>query len=223
MNNFILKKILNATKRYFIAGLILVLPIAVTYAVIKYLIVFIYQSLPQNIIYAFVPDYLKDLNILKHFDIVISFGVTFGAIIIIGYFFSNFLGKKMFELLEDFVEHLPLINKLYSILKQIIEQIISNIQGKNKGMFSKVVYVEFPRKGIYSMGFLTTQNEKLSIETGQKMFNVFVPTTPNPTSGYLMVFPESEIKIVDINIEDAMKFIISAGMVSETKPKTQEK
>nr|HPG30576.1 hypothetical protein [bacterium] len=70
MNNFILKKILNATKRYFIAGLILVLPIAVTYAVIKYLIVFIYQSLPQNIIYAFVPDYLKDLNILKHFDIV---------------------------------------------------------------------------------------------------------------------------------------------------------
>ncbi|MBP7652447.1 DUF502 domain-containing protein [Candidatus Dependentiae bacterium] len=222
MKNIILRKMIRSVKRYFIAGLILVLPLAVTYAVIKYLIVIIYESLPQNIIYRFVPDYLKDINILKHFDIMLSFGVTFVSIIIIGYFFSNFLGKKIFELLEDFLEHLPIINKIYSILKQIIEQIISNIQGKNKGMFNKVVYVEFPRKGLYSMGFLTSQNSKLTTQTGEKMFNVFVPTTPNPTSGYLVVAAEKELIVVDIKIEDAMKFIISGGMVTDPKQKVLE-
>ncbi len=216
--NRLILKILNAGKRYFLTGMIIVMPFVATYAILKFLFTFIYDNLPKNILFKVVPFYFHDYPVVQYSDVIVSFIVTFVFIILTGYFFSNYFGKKMIQLGEYLLNQLPIVNKIYSILKQIIEQIVSNMQGSKKSMFHKVALIEFPRKGVNSLGFVTSESDVITDkETGLKYFNVFVPTTPNPTSGFLIIVPETEIKFVDMNMEDAMKYIISAGMVADKK------
>jgi len=216
-----LVRALTFIKRNFFTGLVFVLPLIVTYSILKFLFRVIYDNLPKNILFEFLPDYIQSVGILKHIDVFLSFLLTFISIIILGYFFSNYLGRQFFELLESLIDKLPFVPKIYGLLKQVIEQILASVQGKNKdGFFNRAVYVLFPHSGVYSMGFVTSENQNASLKFGKKMLNVFVPTTPNPTSGFLIIVPEEDTITADIKTEEVMKYIISLGIISDnTKQK----
>lgn len=212
----LLRRALSFVKKNFFTGLVFVLPLIVTYSILKFLFRFIYDNLPKNILFKLLPEYVQSIEIIKHIDVLFSFILTFIFIILMGYFFSNYLGKQFFELLESIIERLPFVPKIYGILKQVIEQILSSVQGKNKdGFFNRAVYLRFPHQGVYSMGFVTSENTNATQKFGKKMLNVFVPTTPNPTSGFLVIVPEEDTIPADVKTEDVMKYIISLGIISD--------
>jgi len=214
-----LKKIYNlimqSLKKNFFTGLVIILPISATYFIVKYIVLFISKNLPDHILSYLLPSkYNLNFDGIKYIDKFVSFFIGFILIIIIGYFFSNYFGKKILKLWEFILQKLPFINKLYSVIKQIIEQIIINFQNPKKEIFKKVVLIEYPRKGIYSIGFISSKNNRFDKLLKNELYNVFIPTTPNPTSGLLIIVPKNELIEIDINIEDAMKYIISAGIVA---------
>ncbi len=208
-----IRKAMNFMKRYFLTGMVIVAPITATYIILKFLFLFIYNNLPKNILYYVVPEYFHDSILIKYSDVLVSFVVTFISIILIGYFFSNYFGRKMIELGEYILDRLPLVNKIYSILKQIVEQIVNNMRTTSSAGH-KVALVEFPRKGVKAIGFVTSKASWLKSSTTEEdeYYNVFIPTTPNPTSGFLVIAHKSEIEFVDMTMEEAMRYIISAGM-----------
>jgi uncharacterized membrane protein len=185
-----------------------------TYYIVKFIIVFISNNLPDDMLVKFFPEF-ETINFygIDYFDKFISFIVTFIFIIIIGYVFSNYLGKKILGFWEKILNKLPLINKIYAVFKQIIEQIILTVQNPKEEVFQRVVLLEYPRKGVYSIGFVSSKNKKFNNIHQDNLFNIFVPTTPNPTSGYLLIVPEKELIFIDMTVEQAMKYIISAGIV----------
>ena len=128
-----------------------------------------------------------------------------------------YVGKQMIRLLDTALLRIPLLNKIYSTLKQVNEAFTSG----NKSSFSQVVLVQFPQAGHYSVGFLTGADHKeVQEKTGEKVLSVFVPTTPNPTSGFLLMVPESEIIKLEMSVADGIKFIISLGAVAPDYPRS---
>ncbi len=218
-NNFFLR-LWNFIKRNFFTGLVFILPVIVTYSILKFLFHLIYDNMPKKILIKLLPEPLGIVPGIQHLDVLVSFLLTFISIIIIGYFFSNYFGKKIFEFIDGLIGKLPIIHKIYNILKQIIEQIVSSMQGKGGGnSFGKAVIIEFPHKGVYAMGFISSENAIATKKFDKKMINVFVPTTPNPTSGFLIIVSEAEVIDTDMKTEEAMKYIISLGIVNDSKQK----
>ena len=130
------------------------------------------------------------------------------AIIIFGALARNVFGKRVVSWFEGIFKKIPLIDTIYGTTKQIIE----TVSGSKNNSFKKVVYVEYPRKGSWAIGFATKDNKgEISKKTSTELVNVFVPTTPNPTSGFLLMFPKKEIIYLDMTFEEASKFIVSAG------------
>jgi uncharacterized membrane protein len=126
----------------------------------------------------------------------------------------NFLGRKMMSLGNAFLRRIPLFNKLYGLIKQIVDAVAS----PKKKVFNRVVLIEFPEKGSYCLAFVTAkENTEISSKTGEKMLGVFLPKVPNPTAGFLIFVPESKIIDVHISIETALKLIVSGGVVSGDK------
>ena len=119
----------------------------------------------------------------------------------------SFVGKKLFDLFESVLNRIPILRTIYSAVGQLTETFT-----QNKGVKKSVVLIEYPRKGCWAVGFATKENTgEIKNKTGQKLINVFVPTTPNPTSGFLLMFPKSDLIYLDISFEQASKFIVSAG------------
>jgi uncharacterized membrane protein len=137
-----------------------------------------------------------------------------------GFLMSNIIGQKLLHYVEKILQNIPVVPKVYFGIKQIIDAF--SVNGKH--MFSKVVLIEYPRKGIFVIGFLTGEcRGEVQEKTAAKVINVFVPTTPNPTSGMLVLIPEEEIIYLDMTVEEGLKLIVSAGMVvPEELPKTEE-
>ncbi len=130
---------------------------------------------------------------------------------IVGRLARNYFGKKLIEWAERALMHVPFVNKIYSAIKQINEAFSS---GK-KSSFKTVVLLEFPRAGIYSLGFITgEQNDEVQAKTREKVVCIFIPTTPNPTSGWLVLVPEKDVTKLEMSVAEAIKFIISLGSVS---------
>ncbi|MEW6327351.1 MAG: DUF502 domain-containing protein [Thermodesulfobacteriota bacterium] len=157
------------------------------------------------------PDKFNPDNYL-HFHVP-GLGIIYTVIIalIAGLLVRNYIGKKALGYWEMIVAKIPLVRVLYGALRQVSEAIFV----KGDTQFKKVALVEYPRRGIYSLGFITGKaGDKLSADTHTQMIGVFVPTTPNPTSGFYLMVPEEDIINVDISIEDAFKLILSVGMVS---------
>jgi uncharacterized membrane protein len=126
----------------------------------------------------------------------------------------NFLGRKMMGVGNAFLKKIPLFNKLYGLIKQIVDAVAS----PKKKVFNRVVLIEFPEKGSYCLAFVTAkENKEISTKTGEKMVGVFLPKVPNPTAGFLIFVPESKIIDVNISIEMALKLIVSGGVVSGDK------
>jgi len=134
-------------------------------------------------------------------------------ITLIGYLSLSFIGKKILQLFNDLLKRIPILRTIYSAMGQMAESLAPKRKSKKS-----VVLVEYPRKGSWAVGFATIDNKgEISKRTNQKLVNVFVPTTPNPTSGFLLMFPKEDLVYLDMSFEEASKFIVSAGT---SNPKT---
>ncbi len=195
-------------KRYLIAGLLIWVPLGVTVMVVKLLVGIMDQTL------LWLPEpYRPDTLLGFH---VPGLGVVLSVIIVLGtgVVVANLFGRKLVEVWENILARIPLVRTIYASVKQILETVFSSGQS-----FRKVLLVEYPRKGLWTLAFQssTTQGEA-QIKTGQEMINVFIPTTPNPTSGFFIMVPRSDVVELDMSVDDGLKMIISAGvMVPEWK------
>jgi uncharacterized membrane protein len=127
----------------------------------------------------------------------------------------NYFGRKLIQVVDLVLMRVPLLNKIYGAIKQVNEAFTSS----NKSSFKQVVLVEFPRPGLYSVGFITGEHHaEVQAKTSEKVVSVFIPTTPNPTSGYLVLVPEDKIKRLEMQVADGIKFIISLGSVAPPYP-----
>lgn len=199
----------------FIAGLVLLAPLGVTYFVIDFLRSKIGSRvtamIPQNIL----PPDIRRLPI-------VDFGLDMAAVLIVvlaitllGFFSNYFLGKVVIMGTERVIDRVPFINAVYRTVKQIVE----TFSKQQKAVFQKVVLTEYPRKGVYVLGFLTSEARgEVQEKTGAEVVNVFIPTTPNPTSGFLLMVPRDEVIEMDMTITDGMKLIVSGGAVSPPYP-----
>lgn len=141
-------------------------------------------------------------------------------LIFIGSFTKNFFGRELLKIGEGWVDRMPVVRSLYNALKQIAETIFT----QSANSFEKACLVEYPRKGMWAVAFISTTTKgeiPLKVMNGQAMYSVFLPTTPNPTSGFLLFVPAEDVVLLDMNIEEAAKLIISAGLV--TPPTAEEK
>jgi uncharacterized membrane protein len=137
--------------------------------------------------------------------------VLFAVISIIGFFTRNFIGNKAIRLTEKIFENIPLINRIFLALKQLSQAVISS----ERSLFSYVVLFEYPRKGIYSIGFVMSESRgEVQAKTKEEVLSVFLPTTPNPTSGLFMMVPKKDAIRLAMGVEDALKMIISGGAVT---------
>jgi uncharacterized membrane protein len=134
----------------------------------------------------------------------------FGLIVLVGTLARNFLGRRILQLGENILGRIPIVNRVYIALKQISQA----FWGRNKTVFTHVVLLEYPRKGLYTLGFVTSPGRgEVKDKTEEKLINVFLPTTPNPTSGWFVMVPERQAVPLEMKVEDALKMIISGGAV----------
>ena len=188
-------------RNYFITGVVVLIPIGFTLYLSKILIGLSSKILPENIN----PNSYLPYSI-PGVEIIIS--VIF--ITIVGGLSLSFFGKKILKLIDDLFKRIPLLRTIYSAISQMTET-FSNKDSDKKS----VVLIEYPRKGVWAVGFATKENTgEMAVKTKQKLINVFVPTTPNPTSGFLLMFPIDEVIYLNMTFEEASKFIVSAGTSS---------
>ena len=195
------RSLFSALRNNFIAGIVVLIPIGITLYLTLFIIKISSKILPKEIN----PNYYLPYNI-PGLEILISvFIITF-----VGWLSLSFLGKKLFDLFEQVLNKIPILRTIYSAVGQLTETF-----AKSKGDKKSVVLVEYPRKGTWAVGFATKENKgEISKKTNTELVNVFFPTTPNPTSGFLLMFPKSEIVYLDMTFEEASKFIVSAGTSS---------
>jgi len=197
------KKIKDILKRNFLAGLLVLLPISLT----VYIILFLLRTMDK--ILKYLPPKYNPETYLPFRIPGLGFLFVIVIILLTGFLARNYIGNKLIELWENIVNKIPFIRAIYLAIKQLIETIFM----KEKD-FNKVVLVQYPRKGIFALGFTTSQTKGEPVEKVQKkLINVFMPTTPNPTSGFYLLVPEEELIFLDMSVEEAFKLIISGGIV----------
>lgn len=190
-------------KRYFITGLISIIPISLTI----YVLVFIFKFL-DGILGRFINEYLKSK--LGFFIPGLGLILSVCLVFIAGFMASWLIGRKVFQKLEGLFSSLPLVKNIYPAFKQLVLFLLAQ---KEFG-FQKVVLVEYPSKGLWSVGFLTNdQFPKISGILNKEMVSVFVPNSPGPLTGYAVFVPREDLKFPDISVSDALKIIISGGVV----------
>tara|TARA_Y100000817_G_scaffold230527_1_gene182971 strand:+ start:84 stop:698 length:615 start_codon:yes stop_codon:yes gene_type:complete len=196
--NTIKKSIFARLRNNFITGVVVLIPIGIT----LYLTLFIIK-LSTNLI----PKEINPNNYLP-FDIPgLEILIALILITFVGWISLSFIGKKFFDLFNNILRKIPILRTIYSAIGQMTESFTSN--QKNK---SSVVLIEYPRKGIWAVGFATKENKGIiSSKVNEELVNVFLPTTPNPTSGFLLMVPKKELIYLDVSFEQASKFIVSAG------------
>ena len=188
-------------RNYFITGVVVLIPIGFTLYLSKILIGLSSKILPENINpNSYLPFEIPGIEIL----------ISLIFITIVGGLSLSFLGKRILKLIDDLFKRIPFLRTIYSAILQMTETFSNKDNGKKS-----VVLIEYPRKGVWAVGFATKENDgEMAKKTNQKLINVFVPTTPNPTSGFLLMFPIDEVIYLDMSFEEASKFIVSAGTSS---------
>ena len=192
------KSIFSKIRNNFIAGIVVLIPIGITLYLTLFLIRISGEIIPKEI----------NPNNYLPFDIP-GIEILMAVIIItlIGWLSLSFLGKKFFELFNNILKKIPILRTIYSAIGQMTETFT-----KSDGKQKSVVLLEYPRKAIWAVGFATKENEGLiKDKVGEDIINVFVPTTPNPTSGFLLMVPKKDLIYLDVSFEQASKFIVSAG------------
>ena len=195
--------IFSRLRNYFITGIVVLVPIGITLYLTKFFISISSNLIPKEINpNSYLPFSIPGLEIL----------LSIIFITIIGGLSLSFLGKKILQFFNQTLKKIPILRTIYSAIGQMTESL-----APKKGNKKSVVLIEYPRKGTWAVGFATKDNKgEISDKTNSELVNVFVPTTPNPTSGFLLMFPKSEIIYLDMSFEEASKFIVSAGTSNPT-------
>ncbi|MCK5902466.1 MAG: DUF502 domain-containing protein [Cocleimonas sp.] len=191
-------------RKYLITGLLVWVPLGITILVIKLLVDLLDTTLlllPQ----AWQPENLFGFNV-PGLGIILTTLFVFMT----GFVITNMTGKRLISWGEEQLDRIPLVRSIYSALKQVTETILS----PDKNAFRQVVLIEYPRKGIWTIGFQTSDSpEEFNALAGEKLLTIFIPTTPNPTSGFILMLPEKDTKKLDMDVEDALKMVMSLGVV----------
>jgi len=205
-----LKRLRTSLKNYFLTGLLVILPISITVYVIWILI------RGMDAILKYIPaKYLPETYLQIHIP---GLGLILVVILVfvVGLLTRNIIGRKIVRLGENIVDRIPLVRVLYTGVKQLLEPLF--LQKTNA--FKRVALIEYPRRGVHVIGFVTGESKgEVQNKTSKNMMNVFVPTTPNPTSGFYILIPEDEVVSLNMSVEDAFKLIISGGIVSPPEKK----
>jgi len=187
-------------RNYFFTGVVVLIPIGFTLYLTKILINISSRLIPKEI----------NPNTYLHFEIPgLEIFLTIVFITIIGGLSLSFLGRKFLQIIDDLFKKIPILRTIYSAIGQMTETFTQKSDDKNK---KSVVLVEYPKKGTWAVGFATKENKgKIKNKLNRDLVNVFVPTTPNPTSGFLLMYPKEDLIYLDMTFEEASKFIVSAG------------
>lgn len=186
-------------RNYFITGVFVLIPIGITLYLTLFLI---------KISSGLIPKEINPNNYLPYSIPGLEILVSVIFIIFIGWLSLSFLGKRLLKIVNDLFKKIPILRTIYSAILQMTETFVQN-KRKNK---KNVVLVQYPRQGCWAVGFATKDNKgEIKRKTNEDLVNVFIPTTPNPTSGFLLMFPRNEIIFLDMTFEQASKFIVSAG------------
>lgn len=217
------KSLLARWRANFFTGLIIILPGLISFGVLFWLfgsvtnvtdklLFFLKYSLDQKYVY------LNGASgpLLWYWSwLAIVLAVI--LICLVGLAARNYFGKKLIEWLETALMHIPLLNKIYGATKQVNDALVTG----NKNSFKTVVMIQFPHPGSYSLGFLTSEDAELRVNPNEKLVCVFVPTTPNPTSGFLMLVPDEKVIRLKMSVADGLKYIISLGAIAPEFPTPQ--
>ena len=192
-------------RRYFIAGLLVVFPLVLSVFVFWKLFFWI-EGMMDTLLRRLSIIYIPGLGIL----LLLVF------IIFIGMITTNLIGKKLFSIFQKIITRIPLFNKVYKAIQEISYASL----GREKGLFREVVLVEYPREGLFALAFVTDQTrEEISKKLNRPCLNVFVPTSPNPTSGMLVIVPRDKVIPLSMTVEEAFKLIVSGGAFTPPQPK----
>lgn len=209
-------------KKYFYAGLFSLLPLVLTAYIFNWIMGLVLIVLNDSFVTIIIKNIILDLvgeeDYIFYFQIltyILSLITMIIFICIVGFTLKLVFFAKIAKRAKQFLSKIPFINQIYSTISQIIDILKSD----RSTTYQKVVAVEYPRRGIYSIGFLTAdKNETLERATGiEKMYNIFIPTSPNPTSGMFIIANAKDVHILDIKIDDAVKLIISGGVITPEK------
>lgn len=191
-------------RRYLLAGLVVWLPILVTIGVLRFIIDLLDNTMAL-IPKAYQPEQLLGIHIP-------GVGVIISLLLLIatGIFATNFFGQRLMSWGESILAKIPLVRSIYNAVKQVINTVLST----NSEAFRKVLLIEYPRKGVWSVGFQTgSGNSEINEKANEEMVSIFIPTTPNPTSGFLMMVPKKDVTELNMSVDEALKFIISLGVM----------
>ena len=206
------KSILTKIRGYFLTGIIVTAPVGLTFYV-SFLFIGFIDAKVRNII-----------PVQYHYDNILPFeipglGLLFVFIMLtfIGFLTAGLIGRYIIKLGERIIARLPIIRSVYGALKQIFESVLKT----SSKSFREVVLIEYPRKGIWAIGFITGDTKgEVQYSLKEEIVNVFLPTTPNPTSGFLLFVPRKDLKVLNMNVEEGIKMVISGGIVT---PKFKQK
>ncbi|HEX3020742.1 MAG TPA: DUF502 domain-containing protein [Chitinispirillaceae bacterium] len=212
MNRYIKKKI-----TYFIQGLLALLPLLVTGYVVYFLISFINGF--TNRIIVLLPDFIRDISTFRITIEGICVAFAFLSIMFFGMLVRTVIGSKILKMIDDFFEKVPGLNRIYDATKQVAEIFRSG----NRQFFTEPVLVQYPSPGIWAVAFNTGEvSQTFKDGYSDKSYTVFIPTTPNPTSGFLAIMREDQIRKLNISVEDAIKMILTGGMVKNSSGVSQK-
>ena len=188
-------------RNYFITGVVVLIPIGFTLYLSKILISVSSKIIPENINpNSYLPYAIPGIEIL----------ISIVLITIVGGLSLSFFGKRILKLIDDLFKRIPFLRTIYSAILQMTETFTNKDNDKKS-----VVLIEYPRKGVWAVGFATKENKgEMAEKTNQRLINIFIPTTPNPTSGFLLMFPVEDVIYLNMTFEEASKFIVSAGTSS---------
>jgi uncharacterized membrane protein len=197
----------KSLRSYLLAGLVVWLPILVTIGVLRFIIDLLDNTLAL-IPNAYQPERLLGIHIP-------GFGVILSLVLLVatGVMATNFFGQRLVSWGESILSRIPLVRSIYNAVKQVMNTVLSS----NGDAFRKVMLIEYPRQGLWSLAFQTgVATKEISTHLNEEMISVFIPTTPNPTSGFLMMIPKRDAIELSMSIEEALKFVISLGVVQSS-------
>lgn len=200
-------------RRYLIAGVLVWLPLGVTLLIIKLLVGLVTGAL-ELVPAAYRPEALLGLE-SPTVGLILAVLAMLLVLLATGILVTNLFGRKLVAAWESLLGRIPLVRSIYQSAKQVAETVLSS-SGKS---FRKVLLIEYPRKGLWTLAFQTGNSAgEVQAKTGAKMLTVFIPTTPNPTSGFIIMVPETDVVELEMSVDDALKMIISLGMVEPQWP-----
>jgi len=205
------KRVMLFLEKNFFAGIIVILPITVTVFIIRFFVVSLNSVMLNPLAIRLKPYLLQEEQRLFLAKVVVFIAALL-IIIFIGIMTRIIIVRKTFSFFEKFLYKLPMVNKIYGAIKEISKAFL----GSKKSGFKKVVLVEYPRKGIYTIGFVTSESMiAFSVsEDSRDLVSIYIPTTPNPTSGLFIMVPRGDVKALDMSVEEALKVVISAGAIA---------